>query len=93
MSKDKPKLNMRYLKDDHQYWLDVAKDKNLSIAAKGLLLILRNIPPFLSDIELIQNRCNSDEKEIYAAITELANNGYLKFSEVEMYIRHERSKE
>lgn len=88
MSEDKSKLNKSYLERFHQYWFNVAKDGNLSLAAKGLLLTIKNIIPFLCGMHVILERCNSNEKEVYAALTELADKGYIKFSEIEKFLSY-----
>lgn len=66
----------------------VGRDKNLSLQAKGMFLVLRNTLPITCDMHTLQEKCNNDNVDIYAAITELADAGYISFNEVKMYLGH-----
>ena len=66
----------------------LGRNKSLSLAAKGLMLTIGDVIPFISNMEEIKKLCNSDEKEIYAALCELADKGYLYFTDIAMYLGH-----
>lgn len=77
-----------FLEGRFMFYHNIGNDGSLSLAAKGLMLILGNMLPFNTDKELIKKLCNSDEKEIYAALCELADKGYLSFNDIAMYLGH-----
>ena len=57
---------------------DVLCDKNLSLGAKGLFVIIeRFIPYFLNFKKEIQGYCRNEEIDIYSALLELVANGYI----------------
>lgn len=77
-----------FLEGRLSYYHRIGNDNNLSLRAKGLMLAIGDIPPFLGGMEEIKKRCNSDESEIYAGLSELADKGYLYFSDIALYLGH-----
>lgn len=69
-----------------QEYIKVGSDKNLSLAAKGLYMTLKHIAPFLYSLPEIQKCCVSNKNEVYAALVELAENGYIQFSDIPKYL-------
>ena len=69
-----------------QEYIKVGSDKNLSLAAKGLYMTLKHIAPFLYGLPEIQKYCVSNKNEVYAALVELAENGYIQFSDIPKYL-------
>lgn len=72
----------KYIKDT-----DVLSDKNISLAAKGLYLIIHNnIPPFDCTKYILQSFCNNSENAIISALSELIAFDYLTKDYLECFI-------
>lgn len=69
-----------------RYHKKIARNKRLSLAAKGLMLVLNEVVPFACDINKIKEMCNSDEKEIYSALCELAFNGNICYKDIALFL-------
>lgn len=69
-----------------QEYIKVGSDKNLSLTAKGLYMTLNHVAPFLYGYPEIQKHCVSTKQEVYAALVELADNGYIQFSDIPKYL-------
>lgn len=86
-------MNQGYLQDYMTRTENVANDSRLSLSAKGLYLVIRNLIPFSSNINLIKKYCDSEGKEILSAITELALYGYIKYSDIKLYLNSKSDEE
>lgn len=71
----------------------IARDKKLSLSAKGLMIVLKEVVPYIGNKDDIKELCNSDDKEIYSALCELADNGYISFKDIASFLGHHFAKE